>query len=215
MSTVSSGPAPHSNPQQAANGTTGAAPSWKLELHQKLAASRARRGGLADGRAQTAGDSARPQHGINGGRASLAAAVAARYSTLPSYRETLAQEAEAAAQAAEEAAIHAHQAAEAVYQQIEQSRALERAAQEQRETAAREAQRLAEQPAVKLALGSAYPTAHGSDRSQSSRASCRPRSRSHNRFHPALPMLTDPIEAVLVTPTVPLAANLIEFPRSW
>jgi uncharacterized RDD family membrane protein YckC len=192
---------------------TGVEPAWKMELQQKLAARRARRGGREEDQS-SANEGMRPQHGAGGARASLAAAVAARYSSLPSYREALAQQAHAAAQAAEDAALHAHAAAEAVLAQIEESRAMERAERAARDAEARAIMQAAEQPAVKLTLDARTQQQFDQHRAAlEARQSARDAASGQPVFTPATPRLTDPIEEVLVTPSVPLAANLIEFPR--
>lgn len=217
MSTASPGP----KTNQAMSGAPGVEPSWKpgvepawkMELQQKLAARRARRGGRDEDQS-SANEGMRPQQGAGGARASLAAAVAARYSSLPSYREALAEQAHAAAQAAEDAALHAHAAAEAVLAQIEESRAMERAEREARDAEARAIMQAAEQPAVKLTLDARTQQQFDQHRAAlEARQSARDAASGQPVFTPSTPRLTDPIEEVLVTPAVPLAANLIEFPR--
>jgi uncharacterized RDD family membrane protein YckC len=96
-----------------------AAPQWKQEVNQRLAAHRSRRGGTQDGAASRAAESPR----TGSARAAEAAArVAARYAKAPSYSELLAGEARAvvrAAGAAAEAARNAQAAAEAVLAGLE------------------------------------------------------------------------------------------------
>ncbi len=222
MSTAS--PGPNTNQATSVPRVSDLEPAWKIELQQKLAASRARRGSLAEGqpsghddrrsRGADPANEVRSQQGAGDARASLAAAVAARYSSLPSYREALAQQAHAAAQAAEDAALHAHAAAEAVLAQIEESRAMERAEHEAREAEERARMHAAEQPAVKLSLD-ARTQQHLDQLRAALEASQSARQPSGEQavFTPSTPRLSDPIEEVLVTPAVPLPANLIEFPR--
>lgn len=103
---------------QAAN-AHGAAPAWKQEVNQRLAAHRNRKpeSQETDARANSA---ARP---ATGRAAEAAARVAARYAKAPSYQQVLAGAGAAvrAAGAAAEAARSAHQAAQAVLAGLEAS----------------------------------------------------------------------------------------------
>ncbi len=96
-----------------------AAPAWKQEVNQRLAAHRNRRIGLQDEAADAAGESPKT---VSERAAAAAARVAARYAKAPSYSELLAGEARAvvrAAGAAAEAARNAQAAAQAVLTGLE------------------------------------------------------------------------------------------------
>ena len=98
----------------------GAAPAWKQEVNQRLAAHRNRRPEAQDAKSDAA-DAPRP---ASGRAAEAAARVAARYAKAPSYKQLLAGEARAAvraAGAAAEAARSAHAAAQAVLAGLESS----------------------------------------------------------------------------------------------
>lgn len=191
-------------------------PAWKTELTEKLAASRARRSGRAvsqprlplEHRSADAGESE---------RANVAAAVAARYAARPSYREVLEREAEEAALAAEKALIEAQAAQEAVRLRMEDARAAEAAAAE-----AREAEELleAEQERVERErIEVRYDLDERTRRQMQayeSRRSVPPSphpSTSNPGAPPPMQRFSDPLEEETVAPAVPLAANLIEFPR--
>ena len=91
-----------------------AAPQWKQEVNQRLAAHRNRRGGAQDAAASRAAENPRT---ASARAAEAAARVAARYAKAPSYSQLLAGEARAvvrAAGAAAEAARSAQAAAQAV-----------------------------------------------------------------------------------------------------
>jgi uncharacterized RDD family membrane protein YckC len=195
-------------------------PAWKTELTEKLAASRARRSGravsqprlpLEHSSADAAGESGRAAH--------VAAAVAARYAARPSYREVLEREAEDAALAAEKALLEAQVAQEAVRLRMEDARAAEAAAAE-----AREAEELlqAEQERVERErIEVRYELDERTQRQMQAyeaRRSVRvPQpphlSTSNPSTPPPMQQFSDPLEEETVAPAVPLAANLIEFPR--
>jgi uncharacterized RDD family membrane protein YckC len=192
-------------------------PAWKTELTEKLAASRARRSGRAMNQPRLplehrSADADEPD------RANVAAAVAARYAARPSYREVLEREAEEAALAAEKALLEAQAAQEAVRLRMEDARAAEAAA-----AAAREAEQLlqAEQERVERErIEVRYDLDERTQRQMQAyeaRRSARVPQSSYPSFsHPAPPQMqqfSDPIEEETVTPAIPLAANLIEFPR--
>jgi uncharacterized RDD family membrane protein YckC len=96
-----------------------AAPQWKQEVNQRLAAHRSRRGGTQDATASRAAENPRA---ASARAAEAAARVAARYAKAPSYSQLLAGEARAvvrAAGAAAEAARNAQAAAQAVLAGLE------------------------------------------------------------------------------------------------
>ena len=96
-----------------------AAPQWKQEVNQRLAAHRNRRGGAQDAAASRAAENPRT---ASARAAEAAARVAARYAKAPSYSQLLAGEARAvvrAAGAAAEAARSAQAAAQAVLAGLE------------------------------------------------------------------------------------------------
>ncbi len=206
----------------------GDVPAWKAELQEKLAASRARRGGRPLAQTQTGGGT-EPNNGTGATRtASVAAAVAARYAQAPSYRELLADEAQAAAEAAATAAREAHMAAEEVVARLQAARhaehwaaaagssedeldraALEREAERERE-AAQPARVERDQLAVRMDLD---PRTQQHLNALEARLSARESLPERQEFVPLQPRLADPLEEELVSPATPLAANLIEFPR--
>ncbi len=207
-------------------------PAWKTELTEKLAASRARRSSRGAGQPRLPIDSRDADQGQGdprneGGRAELAAAVAARYATRPSYREALEREAVQAALAAEQALRDAQAAQEAVRRRMEEAREAEAAAAEAREA---EERLRAEQARIEYEQNIAVrhqvdertqrqmdayearqtmrvpPTSHQpAPRFSESRHDAR-----HDQRHDPM---RDAVEDATVSPAVPLAANLIEFPR--
>lgn len=204
------------------NVVPGDMPAWKTELTEKLAASRARRSnrGAAQPRLPIESrDSEERQPDARGeaARAELAAAVAARYASRPSYREALEREAAEAALAAEQALRDAQAAQEAVRQRMEEAREAEAAAAEAREA---EERLRAEQARIEYEKNIAVR--HQVDeRTQrhmeayEARQTMRVPPSSHQpaqtpRF---LESAHDPLEEATVAPAIPLAANLIEFPR--
>jgi uncharacterized RDD family membrane protein YckC len=187
-------------------------PAWKTELTEKLAASRARRSGRAANQPRLPLER-EPQDGAGeSGRANVAAAVAARYAARPSYREVLEREAEEAALAAEQALIDAQAAQDAVRLRMEDARAAEAAAAEAREA---EELLLAEQERVERErIEVRYDLDERTRRQMQayeSRRSVPPS--THPPAAPAMQRLSDPLEEETVAPAIPLAANLIEFPR--
>lgn len=99
------------------NDSASAAPAWKQEVNQRLAAHRNRRGGQ-----EAPNDRAEESPRASGRAAEAAARVAARYAKAPSYSQLLAGEARAvvrAAGVAAEAARHAQAAAQAVLAGLE------------------------------------------------------------------------------------------------
>src|ERR1700756_4507064 len=189
-------------------------PAWKTELTEKLAASRARRSGRGGRQPRLPLDHASADAGGEPVRANVAAAVAARYAARPSYREVLEREAEEAALAAEKALMEAQVAQEAVRRRMEDARAAEAAAAEAREV---EQRLLAEQERVEReSIEVRYDLDERTRRQMQAyeaRRSARVPQSSHQPPPPHQPLLSDPLEEETVTPAVPLAANLIEFPR--
>jgi uncharacterized RDD family membrane protein YckC len=189
-------------------------PAWKTELTEKLAASRARRSGRAASQPRLPLEHQSTDPGEESGRANVAAAVAARYAGRPSYREVLEREAEEAALAAEKALIEAQAAQEAVRRRMEDARAAEAAAAEAREV---EQHLLAEQArmereSIEVRYDMDERTRRQMEAYEARRATRVPQS-SHQPPPPHRPLVSDPLEEETVAPAVPLAANLIEFPR--
>lgn len=186
-------------------------PAWKIELTEKLAASRAKRSGR--GTTQPRLPLEHPSADAEPARASVLAAVAARYAARPSYREVLEREAEEAALAAEKALIEAQAAQEAVRRRLEDARLAEAAAAEARE--AEEILEAEQQRMDREAIEVRYDVDERTRRQMQAyeaRRSAQPRS-SHQPAPPQIPELSDPLEEETVAPAIPLAANLIEFPR--
>lgn len=195
-----------------ANVTPGNVPAWKTELTEKLAASRSRRSGRGTAQPrlpleEQTGDAQRN---------SVAAAVAARYAGQPSYREMLEQEAAEAALAAEEALMAAQAAQEAVRRRMEDARAAEAAAAEARE-AEEQLRRENERLSVRFAVDErterhmqAFEARQAGREQHSAPAPQSPRQPSPLV---QVPRIADPVEEATVAPAIPLAANLIEFPR--
>ena len=194
-------------------------PAWKIELTEKLAASRARRSGRNTGQPRLPLEQS-PENSDTP-RANVAAAVAARYAARPSYREVLEREAQEAALAAEQALLDAQAAQEAVRLRMEEARAAEAAAAEAREEEAAEAEeqerRKSEAVKVRYELDERtrrHMQAYEQHRTgQAARSSHQPPPRI-----PAIPPeipheFSDPLEEATIAPAIPLAANLIEFPR--
>lgn len=201
-----------------ANVVPGDMPAWKTELTEKLAASRGRRSNRSTGQPRLPlesrdGDS----QNANGesGRASVAAAVAARYAHRPSYRETLELEAAEAALAAERALLEAQAAQEAVRRRMEEAREAEAAAAEAREA---EERLRAEQARIEYEQNIAvrYDVDERTQQhmqAYEARLASRTPSPSHHPPPLATQRISDPLEEATVAPAIPLAANLIEFPR--
>jgi uncharacterized RDD family membrane protein YckC len=191
-------------------------PAWKIELTEKLAASRARRSGRGAGQPRLPLE--HPSADSEPGRANVVAAVTARYAARPSYREALEREAEEAALAAEKALIEAQAAQEAVRRRLEDARVAEAAAAE-----AREAEEILEAEQERMdreAINVRYDVDERTRRQMQAyeaRRSAQPRRSSHDsapqRAHELPPELSDPLEEETVAPAIPLSANLIEFPR--
>jgi uncharacterized RDD family membrane protein YckC len=215
-----------------ANVTPGNVPAWKTELTQKLAASRSRRSGhTGSGRAGVGAATSQPRLPLEGqaeprpdARASVAAAVAARYAGQPSYREALEQEAAQAALAAEEALMAAQLAQEAVRRRMDDARAAEAAAAEARE---QEAQQRLEEERLKVRFAvderternmqahrQASEARHAAREAHAAQAAAPgQRAMPQGGRIPPPAYVTDPLEEATVAPAIPLAANLIEFPR--
>jgi uncharacterized RDD family membrane protein YckC len=189
-------------------------PAWKTELTEKLAASRARRSGRAVIQPRLPLERQSADAAGESGRANVAAAVAARYAARPSYREVLEREAEEAALAAEKALIEAQVAQEAVRLRMEDARAAEAAAAE-----AREAEELLEAEQERVERERIEVRYELDERTQrqmqayEARRSVRVPQPSHPAAPPQLREFSDPLEEETIAPAVPLAANLIEFPR--
>lgn len=191
-------------------------PAWKIELTEKLAASRAKRSGRATGQPRLPLEHSSAD--AEPARASVLAAVAARYAARPSYRETLEREAEEAALAAEKALIEAQAAQEAVRLRLEDARVAEAAAAEARE--AEEILEAEQQRIDREAIEVRYDVDDRTRRQMQAyeaRRSAQTRPSSHQASPPRIPELphelSDPLEEETVAPAIPLAANLIEFPR--
>ena len=193
-------------------------PAWKTELTEKLAASRARRSVRGTNQPRLPLE-ARPIDNEDSGRANVAAAVAARYAGRPSYREVLEREAEEAALAAEKALIEAQAAQEAVRHRLEDARLAEAAAAEARE--AEERLRVEQERMERESVEVRYDLDERTQRQMQAyeaRRSAQP-SPPHRASPPQMPQfphgiqISDPLEEETVTPAIPLAANLIEFPR--
>lgn len=209
---------PEAGTSAMANVVPGDMPAWKTELTEKLAASRARRSNRSTGQPRLPleareGDS----QNSNGetGRSGVAAAVAARYAHRPSYREALEREAAEAALAAERALLEAQAAQEAVRHRMEEAREAEAAAAEAREA---EARLRAEQARIEYEQNIAvrYDVDERTQRQMQAyeaRLATRTPSSSHQPAPPVVPRISDPLEDATVAPAIPLAANLIEFPR--
>jgi uncharacterized RDD family membrane protein YckC len=188
-------------------------PAWKTELTEKLAASRARRSVRGTNQPRLPLEE-RLCDAEEPGRTNVAAAVAARYAGRPSYRELLEREAEAAALAAEEALIEAQAAQEAVRRRMEDARLAEEAAAEAREAEVRlhaEQERL-ERESIEVRYDLDERTRRQMQAYEARRSARAPQS-SHQPNPPQMPQVSDPLEEETVTPAIPLAANLIEFPR--
>jgi uncharacterized RDD family membrane protein YckC len=140
--------------------------------------------------------------------------VAARYAARPSYRQVLEREAEEAALAAEKALMEAQAAQEAVRLRLEDARAAEAAAAEAREV---EELLQAEQERVdRDRIEVRYELDERTQRQMQAyeaRRSVRVPQPSHPSTPSQMPEFCDPLEEETVAPAVPLAANLIEFPR--
>jgi uncharacterized RDD family membrane protein YckC len=193
-------------------------PAWKTELTEKLAASRARRSSRGTNQPRLPLEH-RSADAEDPGRANVAAAVAARYAGRPSYREVLEREAEEAALAAEKALIEAQAAQEAVRRRMEDARLAEAAAAEAREAEERlcAEQERVERESIEVRYDLDDRTrrqmqAYEASRSAQSGTDRRP-SPSSPPNPPQMSEFCDPLEEETVTPAVPLAANLIEFPR--
>jgi uncharacterized RDD family membrane protein YckC len=188
-------------------------PTWKTELTEKLAASRARRSGRGTNQPRLPLES-RSVDTEDPGRANVAAAVAARYAGRPSYREVLEREAEEAALAAERALIEAQAAQEAVRRRMEDARLAEAAAAEARE--AEERLRAEQERLERESIEVRYEVDDRTRRQMQAyeaRRFARPSGSSQSSSPPQMPQVSDPLEEETVTPAIPLAANLIEFPR--
>ncbi len=191
-------------------------PAWKTELTEKLAASRARRSGRGINQPRLPLD----DHGTDiengdGGRAGVAAAVAARFAGQPSYREMLEQEAAEAALAAEHALMEAQAAQEAVRRRMEDARVAEAAAAEARE--AEERLQAEQEQAEREKVAVRYDVDERTQRQMQAYEARRVARASHALDQQPAPAHThrfsDPLEEETVAPAIPLAANLIEFPR--
>jgi uncharacterized RDD family membrane protein YckC len=189
-------------------------PAWKTELTEKLAASRVRRSGRAVSQTRLPLEQQSVDADGESGRAHVAAAVAARYAARPSYRQVLEREAEEAALAAEKALLEAQAAQEAVRLRLEDARAAEAAAAEAREV---EELLQAEQERVdRDRIEVRYELDERTQRQMQAyeaRRSVRVPQPSHPSTPPQMREFCDPLEEETVAPAVPLAANLIEFPR--
>jgi uncharacterized RDD family membrane protein YckC len=189
-------------------------PAWKTELTEKLAASRVRRSGRAVSQPRLPLEHSSADAAGESGRANVAAAVAARYAARPSYRQVLEREAEEAALAAEKALLEAQAAQEAVRLRLEDARAAEAAAAEAREV---EELLQAEQERVdRDRIEVRYELDERTQRQMQAyeaRRSVRVPQPSHPSTLSQMPEFCDPLEEETVAPAVPLAANLIEFPR--
>jgi uncharacterized RDD family membrane protein YckC len=186
-------------------------PAWKIELTEKLAASRAKRSGRATSQPRLPLEHSSADS--EPGRANVVAAVAARYAARPTYREVLEREAEEAALAAENALIEAQAAQEAVRRRLEDARLAEAAAAE-----AREAEEILEAEQERMDREAIEVLYDVDDRTRrqmqayEARRSAQTLSSSH-RAAQHIPELSDPMEEETVAPAIPLVANLIEFPR--
>jgi uncharacterized RDD family membrane protein YckC len=189
-------------------------PAWKTELTEKLAASRARRSGRTVIQPRLPLERQSADAAEESGRANVAAAVAARYAARPSYREVLEREAEEAALAAEKALLEAQAAQEAVRLRMEDARAAEAAAAE-----AREAEELLEAEQARVERERIEVRYELDERTQrqmqayEARRSVRVPQSPHPPTPPLMREFSDPLEEETVAPAIPLAANLIEFPR--
>jgi hypothetical protein len=190
-------------------------PAWKTELTEKLAASRARRFGRAVSQPRLPLERPSADAGESG-RANVAAAVAARYAARPSYREVLEREAEEAALAAERAVIAAQEAQEAVRRSLEDARAAEAAAAEAREAEEllEAEQALVERERIEVRYEMDERTQRQMQAYEARRSVRLPQpSTPHPSTPPQMREFSDPLEEETVSPAIPLAANLIEFPR--
>ncbi len=191
-------------------------PAWKTELTEKLAASRARRSGRAVSQPRLPLERQSADAAGESGRANVAAAVAARYAARPSYREVLEREAEEAALAAEKALIAAQEAQEAVRRSMEDARAAEAAAAEAREAEEllEAEQALVERERIEVRYEMDERTQRQMQAYEARRSVRLPQpSTPHPAAPPQMREFSDPLEEETVAPAVPLAANLIEFPR--
>jgi uncharacterized RDD family membrane protein YckC len=190
-------------------------PAWKTELTEKLAASRARRSGRAVIQPRLPLERQSADAAGESGRANVAAAVAARYAARPSYREVLEREAEEAALAAERALIAAQEAQEAVRRSLEDARAAEAAAAEAREAEEllEAEQALVERERIEVRYEMDERTQRQMQAYEARRSVRLPPPTPHPSTPPQMREFSDPLEEETVAPAVPLAANLIEFPR--
>lgn len=201
-----------------ANLVSGEMPAWKSELTAKLAESRARRSNRANGQPHALDsrtERARALEEQESPRANVAAAVAARYAARPSYREALEREAAEAALAAERALREAQAAQEAVRQRLEEAREAEAAAAEAREAEERlraEQARIEYEQNIAVRYEVDERTQRHMQAYEARRATRIPPS-SHQPMPQSERGYSDPLEDATVAPAVPLAANLIEFPR--
>jgi uncharacterized RDD family membrane protein YckC len=201
-------------------------PAWKTELTEKLAASRVRRSGRLTSQPRLPLDHPSANSAEESGRPNVAAAVAARYASRPSYREVLEREAEEAALAAERALIEAQAAQEAVRLRMEDARVAEAAAAEAREAEERlcAEQERVERESIEVRYDVDERTRRQMQAYEARRSVRLPQStpqHSYQPSHPASPpavppqmtQFSDPLEEETVAPAIPLTANLIEFPR--
>ena len=191
-------------------------PAWKIELTEKLAASRARRSSRGTNQPHLPLEQPSAENS-EAGRANVVAAVAARYAARPSYREILEREAQEAALAAEQALLDAQAAQEAVRLRMEEARAAEAAAAEARE--AEEHQRAERERLEREAVKVRYDLDDRTRRqieAYQAHQSGQPRTPHHHpppQPHETSHEISDPLEEETIAPAIPLAANLIEFPR--
>ncbi|MHB1022554.1 MAG: RDD family protein [Acidobacteriaceae bacterium] len=111
MSTATSRQIALSEEEQTIEQPQEAVPVWKHQVAERLAAHRSRRNQNLDNHPELPLDLGPTVESADSRAARIAAAVAARYAQLPSYREILAAQAEAAARQAEAAAAAAKAAA--------------------------------------------------------------------------------------------------------
>ena len=203
----------------AANGTTGGQPAWKREVNDKLAAARARRqAGLQAAKGEGLRGEVLPPGQPESRVSRVAAAVAARYAQAPSYSEYLAAEVQAAVAAAEQA----QQSAARAVAEAEQARAMVAqltapssiVPELRRDTPSSE--QTVPAPRKQRMPDSSNPPVATVDYAASG-IPARPvqAHASHTNEHRSYqaPPVADPLAEALITPSVPLPAKLLEFPR--
>ena len=202
------------------NGTTGAQPAWKRELNDKIAAARAKRqGGASAGASKPARGEVMAPGEADSRAARVAAAVAARYAQAPTYSEYLASE----VRAAMTAAVLAQESAARAVAEAEQARAIVAQLTAPMAEAPAPVEVQEESRAERLAAPAkspAKPMEARVDYAASGIPARAVQDYTANTFTPepranaGQPrVVADPMAEAIITPSTPLPANLLEFPR--